>query len=63
MELDDFVVPHRAFTRRLSGLGLGLFIARKAVRAHGGDIYIRNIAGKGCAFSIKIPSAVEAAPV
>ena len=31
-----------------TGLGLGLSIARKAVRAHGGDIHIRNIPGTGC---------------
>jgi Histidine kinase-, DNA gyrase B-, and HSP90-like ATPase len=29
-----------------SGLGLGLSIARKAVRAHGGDITIRNMPGR-----------------
>jgi signal transduction histidine kinase len=40
-----------------SGLGLGLSIARKAVRAHGGDIRIRNMPGKGCVFVIDIPLA------
>jgi signal transduction histidine kinase len=38
-----------------SGLGLGLSIARKAVRAHGGEI--RNIPGKGCVFIIDVPLA------
>jgi signal transduction histidine kinase len=42
-----------------SGLGLGLSIARKAVRAHGGDIEIRNMPGKGCVFVIEMPLAVE----
>jgi signal transduction histidine kinase len=42
-----------------SGLGLGLSIARKAVRAHGGDILIRNIPGKGCVFAIDVPLAAE----
>jgi signal transduction histidine kinase len=40
-----------------SGLGLGLSIARKAVRAHGGDIGIRNIPGKGCVFTVDVPLA------
>ena len=44
-----------------SGLGLGLSIARKAMRAHGGDIHVRNIPGKGCVFVIEVPLAAEAA--
>lgn len=40
-----------------SGLGMGLSIARKAVRAHGGDISIRNLPGKGCIFAIELPLA------
>jgi signal transduction histidine kinase len=38
-----------------SGLGLGLSIARSAVRAQGGDISIRNMPGKGCVFVIDLP--------
>jgi len=46
-----------------SGLGLGLSIARKAVRAHGGEIGIRNMPGKGCVFVIDVPlAAAETAP-
>ena len=41
-----------------TGLGLGLSIARKAVRAHHGDIHIRNLPGKGCIFVIAVPLAV-----
>jgi signal transduction histidine kinase len=44
-----------------SGLGLGLSIARKAARAHKGDIRVRNIPGKGCVFAIDVPLADEAA--
>ena len=40
-----------------SGLGLGLSIARKAVRAHDGDIFVRNFPGTGCMFVIDIPLA------
>ena len=39
-----------------TGLGLGLSIARKAIRAHGGDIQIRNMPGTGCVFVIQIPT-------
>ena len=42
-----------------SGLGLGLAIARKAVRAHGGEILIHNMPGKGCIFVIDVPLAAE----
>ena len=42
-----------------SGLGLGLSIARKAVRAHGGEISVRNTPGKGCVFIIDLPLAAE----
>lgn len=41
--------------RDRSGLGLGLSIARKAIRAHGGDINIRNKPGHGCVFAISVP--------
>jgi signal transduction histidine kinase len=42
-----------------TGLGLGLSIARKAVKAHGGDIHIRNMPGFGCVFIIDLPLAAE----
>lgn len=41
-----------------SGLGLGLAIARKAVAVNGGEIHHRNLAGKGCIFTIDLPRAV-----
>ena len=46
-----------------SGLGLGLSIARQAVRAHGGDITIRNMPGQGCIFTIGIPLTAAAVSV
>jgi len=46
-----------------TGLGLGLSIAQKAVRIHGGDIYFRNLPGKGCVFAIDVPPAGEETPV
>lgn len=46
-----------------SGLGLGLSIARNAVRANGGDISIRNLPGKGCVFVIELPLVSDEARV
>lgn len=51
--------PFQAFSDRRksdrSGLGLGLSIARKAVRIYGGDINFTNLPGKGCIFVIDLP--------
>jgi signal transduction histidine kinase len=53
----------RAFAERRgkdrSGLGLGLSIALHAVQAHGGDIHVRNLPGKGCVFAVDLPLAVS----
>jgi signal transduction histidine kinase len=37
------------------GLGLGLSIALNAVRVNSGDLYVRDIPGKGCVFTIDLP--------
>lgn len=59
--------PFQSFGKRRgrdrTGLGLGLSIARKAVRAHGGDIHIRNMPDKGCVFIIDMPLAAPNVPV
>jgi signal transduction histidine kinase len=59
--------PFKAFAERRrsdrTGLGLGLSIARKAVRMHGGDIHFRSLPGRGCVFVIELPLAVEETPV
>lgn len=56
--------PFQSFGKRRgrdrSGLGLGLSIARKAARAEGGDIHIRNLPGQGCVFCIDLPLAETA---
>ena len=55
--------PFQSFGQRRgrdrTGLGLGLSIARKAVRAPGGDIHIQNFPGKGCVFAIDVPLAED----
>ena len=38
-------------------------IARRAIRAQGGDIEVRNTPGKGCTFVIDVPAAAPALDV
>ena len=44
------------------GSGLGLFIARGIVQAHGGRIGLQSDAGKGATFWFTVPVAPEIAP-
>jgi signal transduction histidine kinase len=57
--------PFRPFVPRRStdnsGVGMGLSIAREAVRAHAGDITIHNRPAVGCMFRVSLPLAVTAA--
>lgn len=47
------------FTRRPSGhgMGLGLFLVRKLVARHGGELIIESEVGKGSAFTVILPAA------
>jgi signal transduction histidine kinase len=38
-----------------SGVGLGLSISRRSVEANHGVLSVRDIAGKGCVFTIELP--------
>ena len=44
--------PHRG-----SGLGLGLYVAREIVTAHGGEIEATSVVGNGTALTVQIPLA------
>jgi PAS domain S-box-containing protein len=41
--------------RHYGGLGLGLYVSREIVRAQGGTIAARNLAGGGACFTVRLP--------
>ena len=47
-------------TPRPSGLGLGLYICRRMVEAHGGRIWAENVAEGGAAFVVDLPAVLQA---
>ncbi|GAB7080003.1 hybrid sensor histidine kinase/response regulator [Megalodesulfovibrio paquesii] len=49
-------------TKGSKGTGLGLFITRHAVQAHGGTICVDSLPGQGSRFHIDIPQTKEARP-
>ncbi|WP_323351355.1 two-component system sensor histidine kinase RppB [Leptolyngbya sp. CCNP1308] len=49
------VNPDRS--RHTGGSGLGLAIARAIAQAHGGDIQVKSVVGKGSCFTIQLPRA------
>jgi signal transduction histidine kinase len=44
------------------GTGLGLPLVRAVARAHGGDVTVRSVHGKGSEFELTLPAAGRAAP-
>ncbi|MEW5852306.1 MAG: ATP-binding protein [Myxococcota bacterium] len=45
-----------------SGLGLGLYIVREIVQAHGGEVSVRSSAEAGTTFTVRLPRRAEHRP-
>jgi signal transduction histidine kinase len=52
---DELFRPFVRAGAERSGLGLGLSIAQSAVHANSGGLYVRDIPGHGCVFTIDLP--------
>lgn len=44
-----------ALSRKTQGTGLGLYLARAVVEAHGGDIGVHSVPGQGATFYFRLP--------
>jgi signal transduction histidine kinase len=47
-------------SRHYGGLGLGLYVARQIVQAHGGEIEVASEPGHGATFTVAVPRWPEA---
>ncbi len=53
---EPFVQAEESISRRFSGIGLGLSIARKIARLHGGDVILESRFGEGTTARFELPS-------
>jgi signal transduction histidine kinase len=55
-QAEELLQPFKQQGRDRTGLGLGLSIVVKAVKGIGGELHIRDLPGKGCVFTIDLPT-------
>jgi len=44
------------YTTKTSGTGIGLYVARSIVEAHGGEIHVQSSPGRGSEFRLRLPA-------
>ncbi len=52
---ERFYRAESPLTRRTEGVGLGLYLCKEVVEAHGGKIWVQSEPGKGAKFIFKLP--------
>ncbi|MCX7759032.1 MAG: HAMP domain-containing histidine kinase [bacterium] len=56
-----FIRTENELNRKIYGLGVGLFLVKKIVEAHGGEVYIKSKINRGTKVTIFIPRTFSAA--
>ncbi|HVF10477.1 MAG TPA: ATP-binding protein, partial [Abditibacteriaceae bacterium] len=46
--------------RRIKGTGLGLYLVKQLVEAHGGNIEVESVHGRGTTFTVSLPREASA---
>lgn len=52
---EPFYRPDASRNRETGGTGLGLYLARQIARAHGGELELRDVTGRGALFVVSLP--------
>lgn len=52
---ESLFLPFEQRSADRTGVGLGLSICRKAAKANGGELRVRDLPGKGCIFTLDLP--------
>jgi signal transduction histidine kinase len=52
-ELRKIFIPY--YTRKKTGIGIGLTLSKKIIKDHGGIIKVKSQKGKGTTFSLYLP--------
>jgi signal transduction histidine kinase len=58
---EELFLPFEQRGADRTGVGLGLTICLKAAKANAGELYVRDVPGKGCVFTLDLPRKVPRA--